>query len=64
LDWGWIKDLCELGLTQAAGSGRWVGMATSNFCGPQFVGMWQDVEWHKRLTDMIKTSNIDSDLKS
>jgi hypothetical protein len=63
LDWGWIKDLCELGVTHAAAKGRWVGIATSNFCGPQFVGMWCDIAWHRRLTDLIKTSPIDSDLR-
>jgi hypothetical protein len=62
LDWGWIKDLCELGVTRAAGTGRWVGIATSNFCGPQFVGMWRDIAWHRRLTDLIKSSSIDNDL--
>lgn len=64
LDWGWIKDLCELGVTHAARTGRWVGMGTSNFCGPQFVGMWRDVAWHRRLTDLIKSSDIDADLRS
>jgi hypothetical protein len=38
-------------------------MATSNFCGPQFVGMWRDIAWHKRLTDLIKSSSIDPDLR-
>ena len=63
LEWDWIKDLTELGLTRAAQSGRWVGLATSNFCGPQFVGMWRDVEWHQRLTSVIKSSLIDSDIR-
>jgi sugar phosphate isomerase/epimerase len=64
LDWGWIKDLCELGVTHAAITGRWIGMGTSNFCGPQFVGMWRDVDWHQRLTKLIKSSPIDADLRS
>lgn len=63
LDWDWIKDLTARGLEHAAGTGRWVGMATSNFCGPQFHGMWRDVEWHQRLTQLIKTSAIDSDIR-
>jgi hypothetical protein len=37
----------------ASATGRWLAMATSNFCGPQFVGMWRDVSWHQRLTDVI-----------
>jgi hypothetical protein len=64
LDWGWIKDLTALGLEHAARKGRWVGMATSNFCGPQFRGMWRDIAWHRRLTDLIKASAIDADLKA
>lgn len=63
LDWGWIKDLTAFGLQHAARQGRWVGMATSNFCGPQFRGMWRDIDWHKQLTNLIKSSPIDLDLK-
>jgi hypothetical protein len=63
LDWGWVKDLTAMGAAHAAAQGRWVAIATSNFCGPQFVGMWRDVEWHRRLTDLIKSSPIDADLK-
>lgn len=54
LDWGLIKELCELGVRTAAETGRWAAIATSNFCEPQFVGMWRDVAWHRRLTDLIK----------
>ncbi len=53
LDWGWVKELCAVGVDAAAATGRWAAMATSNFCGPQFVGMWRDVGWHRRLTDRI-----------
>ena len=59
LDWGWVKELNEMGTRQAAKSGRWVAIATSNFCGPQFVGMWRDVEWHQKLTTIIKNSSFD-----
>jgi Sugar-binding cellulase-like len=40
LEWGWLKELCEVGARTAASTLRWVAMATSNFCGAQFVGMW------------------------
>jgi hypothetical protein len=53
LDWGWVKELCEFGVKKALETECWVALATSNFCGPQFVGMWRDVEWHRRLTDLI-----------
>ena len=63
LDWDWIMELTAKGLRHAAATGRWVGMATSNFCGPQFVGMWRDVAWHQELTTLIKNSPIDADLQ-
>ncbi len=63
LEWDWIKNLCELGVRHAASKGRWTAIATSNFCGPQFVGMWRDVQWHRRLTDLIRSSRIDDDLR-
>lgn len=53
LNWDWIRELCELGVKRAAATGRWIAMATSNFCGPQFVGMWRDARWHQRLTRVI-----------
>jgi hypothetical protein len=53
LEWDWIKALCELGVRTAAATGRWSAIATSNFCGPQFRGMWRDVEWHRRMTGII-----------
>lgn len=56
LDWDWLKELCAIGVTTAAATGRWVSMATSNFCGPQFAGMWRDISWHKRLTEVIHNS--------
>jgi Sugar-binding cellulase-like len=58
LNWDWLQDLCEAGVKHAADQGRWAAMATSNFCGPQFVGMWRDVEWHRRLTTMIHSARL------
>ena len=62
LNWDWVKDLCEMGVKEAAATGQWVGIATSNFCAPQFVGMWRDIEWHRRLTTLIKSSPINPQL--
>jgi hypothetical protein len=64
LKWDWVKELCEFGATEAAKTGRWAAIATSNFCGPQFRGMWRDKSWHTRLTDKIKTSGIANDLNN
>ena len=58
LEWDWIKDLCELGVRTAARTGRWVAIATSNFAGPQFRGMWRDAEWHRKMTSLIHSSPI------
>jgi len=29
-------------------------------CGPQFRGMWRDVAWHRRMTDVIHGARIDA----
>jgi hypothetical protein len=58
LRWDWVKELCAVGVERAAGSGQWLAISTSNFCAPQFVGMWRDVEWHQRMTDIIRSANI------
>jgi hypothetical protein len=62
LDWEYVKELCALGTAAAAETGRWLSIATSNFCGPQFVGMWRDREWHRRLTGLIHQAKIAPDL--
>ncbi len=63
LDWGYVKELCALGTEEAAQTGRWLSISTSNFCGPQFVGMWRDVAWHRRLTDIIHSAPVEEDVK-
>lgn len=63
LDWDWILDLNARAVEYVVGTGRWVGITTSNFCEPQFVGMWREIDWHQRLTTMIKNAPIDADLK-
>lgn len=61
LNWDWVKELCALGTREAASTGRWVAISTSNFCGPQFVGMWRDIAWHQELTEVIHNAPIDWD---
>lgn len=58
LDWGWVRELCEVGVEAASSTGRWAAMATSNFCGPQFAGMWRDLAWHRRLTARIHAAPL------
>ena len=63
LNWNWVMELCEIGVRESAATGQWVAIATSNFCGPQFVGMWRDVAWHRRMTSIIRNSKIDDSLQ-
>lgn len=62
LNWDWIKHLCALGSTTAAETQRWFAISTSNFCGPQFVGMWCDIAWHQKLTQKIRNARVEADL--
>lgn len=58
LDWGWVKEVCAHGVERAISTGRWAAVATSNFCGPQFRGMWRDIDWHQRLTSAITSTEV------
>lgn len=58
LKWDWVKELCALGVLHAASTGQWLAIASSNFCGPQFVGMWRDKAWHLKVTQAIKSAEI------
>jgi hypothetical protein len=64
LPWDWVKELCALGTRRAAGTGQWAVVATSNFCGPQFRGMWRDVTWHQQLTQEIRNAPMDAALRA
>ncbi len=64
LSWDWVKELCSLGVYEACKTGRWLMISTSNFCGPQFTGMWRDIGWHRKLTSAIKSAPVDEALKS
>ncbi len=63
LKWDWVKDLCAIGARRAASTSQWLSIATSNFCGPQFVGMWRDIAWHRQLTRTIKSAEIAPNLR-
>jgi hypothetical protein len=60
LPWDWVKELCALGTKTASATGQWVAIGTSNFCGPQFHGMWRDAAWHRQLTQVIKSGPLDA----
>lgn len=62
LDWDWVMDLNRRGVEHALSTGRWIGVATSNFAGPQFQGVWRDVDYHRELTTLIKAAPVASDV--
>ncbi|MBV5314490.1 MAG: hypothetical protein JZU47_14410 [Prolixibacteraceae bacterium] len=62
LNWEIVKEMCAVGVKAAAETGQWIAIATSNFAGPQFVGMWRDIDYHRKLTDLIKSSAIQPEL--
>jgi hypothetical protein len=63
LKWDWVKELNAECIKAASATGQWAAIATSNFCGPQFVGMWSDVKWHQRMTDIIKSGPLDPTIR-
>jgi len=53
LTWDLIKDAGMI----AAKMGRKYGYSfncQSNFCAPQFITLWRDVDYHREITDIIK----------
>jgi len=58
LDWNWVKESTAHGVRYASEKGLWLAIATSNHCGPQFVGMWRDRDWHQELTSVIKSAPL------
>ena len=51
--WDWIKGICEKGVSFAIEEMCYAAIATSNFCSPQFKGMWEDLKWHQKMTEQI-----------
>lgn len=62
-EWAWVKDVCAEGVRMASEYG-FEGICTSNFCQPQFPGMWSDAEWHQRLTELIHGGELRRDLQA
>lgn len=55
LTWDWVKDAAEISVELAKKHENYKYICTSNFTHPQFKGMWEDVKWHKKMTDIIKS---------
>lgn len=58
LPWDWVLDYNAWAVERVSATGRWAAICTSNFCGPQFHGMWREVAWHQRLTNIIKSGRL------
>ncbi len=58
LPWDWVLEYNAWAVERVSATGRWAVICTSNFCGPQFRGMWREVAWHQRLTDIIKSGQL------
>ncbi len=54
LDWKWVKSAAEICIDLALQHENYKFLCTSNFTHPQFQGIWNDIEWHKKMTGRIK----------
>jgi hypothetical protein len=54
LDWAWVKEAAEVSIDLALKHEPYKFLCTSNFTHPQFRGMWDDRDWHKKMTNRIK----------
>ncbi|HUX96683.1 MAG TPA: cellulase-like family protein [Bacteroidales bacterium] len=55
LGWEWTKECAEICVDIARSHDNYKFICTSNFTHPQFKGMWEDISWHKKITERIKT---------
>ncbi len=53
LDWKWVKEAAEVCIELALKHPNYKFLCTSNFTHPQFVGMWEDIAWHRKMTRKI-----------
>jgi hypothetical protein len=54
LDWKWVKESGLICVDLARKHENYKFLCSSNFTHPQFRGMWEDIEWHRKITSMIK----------
>lgn len=54
LDWKWTKESAEICIDLVKRHDNYKFICTSNFTHPQFKGLWNDVNWHKKVTSRIK----------
>jgi hypothetical protein len=54
LDWKWTRESAEICIDLVKKHNNYKFICTSNFTHPQFKGLWDDVAWHRKVTDRIK----------
>ncbi len=54
LDWKWVKESADICVDMALKHDNYKFICTSNFTHPQFKGMWDDIMWHRQITNRIK----------
>jgi hypothetical protein len=55
LDWNWVKLSAEICIDLALKQDNYRFLCTSNFTHPQFRGIWEDIAWHKKITQRIRS---------
>jgi hypothetical protein len=55
LSWEWVKESAEICVDLAKKHNEYKFICTSNFTHPQFKGLWEDINWHKKITEIIKS---------
>jgi len=54
IDWKWMRESAEICVDLALKHNEYRFICTSNFTHPHFRGMWEDVKWHRQITNRIK----------
>jgi len=55
LMWEWTKESAEICVEIAKRHDNYKFICTSNFTHPQFRGIWDDIKWHQKITEKIKS---------
>ena len=55
LNWTWVKESAEICIDLAKKHTEYKFICSSNFTHPHFTGMWDDIKWHKKITQRIKS---------
>ncbi len=55
LSWDWVKESAEICVDLAKKHDEYKFICSSNFTHPQFKGLWEDIKWHQKITQIIKS---------